>query len=134
MLICLISSSVIVYFQPMIIQKITDFGMVGKNLKVIVTFVIILLLLIIIGQCIEVLQSFCFIKMYNAFYFDLMSMSFHKIMNLKIAYFTDKNSAQIIDNIKTDVTKVTSIVDRSFGIAISSFFPRIEWNSRVIGY
>ena len=34
-LICLISSSVIVYFQPMIIQKITDFGMVGKNLKVI---------------------------------------------------------------------------------------------------
>ena len=121
-LICLISSSVIVYFQPMIIQKITDFGMVGKNLKVIVTFVIILLLLIIIGQCIEVLQSFCFIKMYNAFYFDLMSMSFHKIMNLKIAYFTDKNSAQIIDNIKTDVTKVTSIVDRSFGIAISSFF------------
>lgn len=119
---CLISSSIIVYFQPLIIQKITDFGMVEKNLNIIVRFVIILLLLIVTSQSIEVLQSFCFIKMYNTFYFDLMSKGFYKIVNLKIAYFTDKNSAQIIDNIKTDVSKVASIVDQSFGLAISSFF------------
>jgi len=62
---CLVISIVLNFLQPLFIQRITDEGMNDKNVKIIVCSALILLILVVINQLIEVLQTKIFIEIHN---------------------------------------------------------------------
>lgn len=121
-IVCLVLSTIIGFFQPLIIRNITDDGMTQKNLQVILWSVLILMGLVLADQILEVLQTKLFADIHNESEFSLSHHGFNKLLHLKIEYFNDKNSSEIINSIQMDVNNVSSITDRAMVINISYLF------------
>ena len=129
-LLCLIASSGIVFLQPLLISRLTDQGLLEMNLSATVKMTLLIFLLVVAGELISLLQSWMFVRIHNAFYFSLISRGFQKLMRLKISYFTEKSSAEIIDNMRVDTSNAALITDRFFGFAIEY---RFRISSSVVG-
>lgn len=121
-LLCLIASSGIVFLQPLLISRLTDQGLLEMNLSVTVKMTLLIFLLVVAGEFISLLQSWMFVHIHNAFYFSLISRGFQKLMRLKISYFTEKSSAEIIDNMRVDTSNAALITDQFLGFAIEYLF------------
>ncbi|MDF2843139.1 MAG: transporter ATP-binding protein [Herbinix sp.] len=120
--VCLVLSSVLGFFQPLILRRITDHGLLQKNLQVIIISVITLLGLILFNQFLEVVQTKIFTDIHNKFKFTMWNQAFNKLLHLKTDYYTDKNNSQIINCLQTDVDHVSSIMDRFMILNISFLF------------
>lgn len=123
---CIVLSTMLGFFHPLVIRNITDNGMSQKNLQVIIWSVLILLGLILVNQLLEVLQAKLFIDIHNESEFLLSHNVFNKLLHLKIEYFSDKNNSEIINSIQTDVENVSSITDRFMIVNISYIFKVIS--------
>jgi ABC-type bacteriocin/lantibiotic exporter with double-glycine peptidase domain len=123
---CLVISIVLNFLQPLFIQRITDEGMNDKNVKIIVYSALILLVLVVINQLIEVLQTKIFIDIHNKSEYLLLKQAFNKLLHIKNEYFEDKNNAEIVNSIQTDVGNVSLITDRFMVINISYLFKVIS--------
>lgn len=119
---CLIASSAIVFLQPLLISRLTDQGLLEMNFSVTVKLTLLIFLLIAAGQIISFLRSWMFVHIHNSFYFSLISRGFQKLMRLKISYFTEKSSAEIIDNMRVDASNAALITDQFFGFTIEYLF------------
>ncbi len=115
-------STAIGFLQPLVIQQITDDGMLGKNLSALVRAVAGLAVLIVLNQGIELLQSRLFIDVHNRSYYTIFRQVFHKLLHLKKTYFEDKNNAEILSYLQTDVSQVSSITDRYTVMSVSYIF------------
>ncbi len=120
--VCLILSSVLGFFQPLIMRRITDNGLIQKNLHVIIVSVITLLGLVLFNQVLEILQTKIFTDIHNKFKFTIWNQAFNKILHLKMEYYNDKNNSEIINCLQTDVDSVSSIMDRFMILNISFLF------------
>ncbi len=119
---CLIASSAIVFLQPLLISRLTDQGLLEMNFSVTVKLTLLIFLLIAAGQIISFLRSWMFVHIHNSFYFSLISRGFQKLIRLKISYFTEKSSAEIIDNMRVDASNAALITDQFFGFTIEYLF------------
>lgn len=117
-----IISTIIGFFQPLIVRKITDRGMIEQNLYIIIKYSFILLIFVLLGELISVASAHIFADIHNKLHLDLSTRSFNKLLRLKLSYYTDKNSAEILDNMKIDVSNVASITDQSFEVMVSCIF------------
>lgn len=118
----LIVSSVIGFLQPLVIRDITDKGMIQKNYSVILGSVAVLAVLILVNQGRELLQIKIFTEINNAVSFDIFSSAFQKLLHLKKSYFSDKNTAEILSFLQTDISQVASITDQYTVMCISYLF------------
>lgn len=118
----LIVSSVIGFLQPLVIRDITDKGMMQKNYSVILGSVAVLAVLILVNQGRELLQIKIFTEINNAVSFDIFSSAFQKLLHLKKSYFSDKNTAEILSFLQTDISQVASITDQYTVMCISYLF------------
>lgn len=121
-LLCLAASSAIVFLQPLLISELTDSGLLAMDFSVTVKLTSLILLLVVVGELVSLLQSYIFVHIHNSFYFSLISRGFKKLMCLKVSYFTDKSSAEIIDNMRVDVSNVALITDRISGLTVGYLF------------
>lgn len=117
-----IISTIIVFFQPLIVRRVTDKGMLEQNLYIIIKYSFILLIFVLLGELISVASAHIFAEIHNKLHLDLSTRSFNKLLHLKLSYYTDKNSAEILDNMKIDVSNVASITDQSFEVMVSCIF------------
>lgn len=117
-----IISTIIGFFQPLIVRRITDRGMIEQNLYIIIKYSFILLIFVLLGELISVASAHVFADIHNKLHLDLSTRSFNKLLRLKLSYYTDKNSAEILDNMKIDVSNVASITDQSFEVMVSCIF------------
>lgn len=118
----LVVSSVVGFLQPLVIRDITDRGMMQKNFVVILSSVAILVILIVINQGRELLQIKIFTEIHNDVSFDIFSSAFQKLLHLKKNYFSDKNTAEILNFLQTDISQVASITDQYTVTCISYLF------------
>lgn len=118
----LIVSSIIGFLQPLVIRDITDKGMMQKNYSVILGSVAVLAVLILVNQGRELLQIKIFTEINNAVSFDIFSSAFQKLLHLKKSYFSDKNTAEILNFLQTDISQVASITDQYTVMCISYLF------------
>lgn len=110
--ILLIVSTAIGILQPLVIQKITDEGMVQKDMFVVAEAAFTLVILVLVNQSIDLLQTRIFANIHNASYFDIFHQTFEKLLHLKKSYFDDKNCTEVLSNLQTDVSRVSSITER----------------------
>ncbi|ANU52883.1 ABC transporter ATP-binding protein [Acutalibacter muris] len=112
-------STIIGFLQPLVIQKITDEGMLGNNFSVLVGSVLILAILVILGQIVEMAQTRLFVTIHIKSYYTIFQQAFKKLLRLKKSYFEDKNNAEVLNSIQMDVSQVASVTDR---YTVMSFF------------
>lgn len=120
--ILLAAATIAGFLQPRIIQQITDEGMLGKNLPALFRAVALLAALVLVNQGVELAQSRLFINIHNQSYYTIFHQVFHKLLHLKKAYFEDKNNAEILSYLQTDVSQVSSITDRYTVMSVSYVF------------
>lgn len=118
----LIITTFIGFLQPMLIQIITDKGMLEKNVPELVKAVAILAVVIVLNQGIELAQNRLFIKIHNESFCMIFYEVFHKLLHLKKTYFEDKNNSEILSYLQTDVSQVSSVTDRYTVTTISYMF------------
>lgn len=76
-------STIIGFLQPLVIQKITDEGMLGNNFSVLVGSVLILAILVILGQIVEMAQTRLFVTIHIKSYYTIFQQAFKKLLRLK---------------------------------------------------
>ncbi len=119
---CLLLTTVFGFFQPLVIRRITDDGMLQRDMGVILSSVLLLFLLVGSGQLLELLQTRLFTDLHNALKASMWKQTFHKLLHLRTEYFNDKNNSEIISSLQTDVENVASVTDRYVVMNISFLF------------
>lgn len=114
------TATLIGFLQPLVIQRITDDGMLAQNLPVLCRTVGFLALLVILSQAVEMFQTRLFVDVHNRTYANLFQQVFQKLLRLKRSYFEDKNNAEILSCLQMDVSHVVSITDRYTVMSVSS--------------
>lgn len=109
---CLISMSAFSFIQPLIIRKITDAGMLEKNMYYIVLYSSILLFISMMYQMTDILQARLFTKIHNEITFSLYDLSYWKINKMKIEYYHEKEGAEILHTISNDIGHISSVTDQ----------------------
>lgn len=118
----LVLSTVIGFLQPLVIQRITDSGMMQRDMAVILSSALLLALLVLGNQAIDLLQTRIFADVHNASYYAIFHQVFEKLLRLKKSYFEDKNSAEILSFLQMDVSQVSSVTDRYTVLSVSYVF------------
>ena len=114
------------FLQPLVIQEITDKGMLAQDLPVLCWAVTVLALLVLLNQAVEMAQTRLFVNIYNKAYYNIFHQAFQKLMQLKKTYFEDKNNAEILSCLQMDVSQVASITDRYTVMSVTSVFRLIS--------
>lgn len=118
----LLGSTVIGFLQPMVIRSITDEGMLGKNIQILVRSVVVLAALVLLNQGIDLIQTRLFADVHNSSYYTVFHQAFEKLLHLKKRYFEDKNNAEILSFLQMDVSQVASVTDRYTVMVVSYVF------------
>lgn len=118
--ICLICTSFMTFLQPLVIRKITDQGMVAKDMTCILIFSGVLVVIAVTSQIMEVIQTRMFSNIHNGLTFSLYKKAYWKMDKLKIGYFDEKGSTEIANTIGSDISNVASVADEITTSSISS--------------
>lgn len=110
------------FFQPLVIQSITDDGMLQQNMGVIARSALVLAALVLVNQAIDLWQTHIFADVHNRSYYTIFHQVFEKLLHLEKSYFEDKNNTEILSFLQMDVSQVSSITDRYMVISASYVF------------
>lgn len=118
----LMVSTIIRFSQPLVIQLITDRGMLAQSLPVTYRAVGALALLVVFNQVVEMAQTRLFVNVHNKSYYSIFQQVFQKLLHLNKSYFEDKNNTEILSFLQMDVSLVASITDRYTVMSVSNVF------------
>ncbi|WP_346909469.1 ABC transporter ATP-binding protein [Faecalicatena orotica] len=118
--ICLVCTSFMTFLQPLVIRRITDQGMVEKDMECILIYSGVLVGISVIVQVTEVIQTRLFSNIHNGLTFSLYRKAYWKMDNLSIGYYDEKGSAEIANMIGSDISNVASVADQITTFSISS--------------
>ena len=107
-MLCMVES----FFHPLVVQKLTDSGLVQKNYRAICTYACILITLIIAVQALEALQDWLLLRVRNDVLHKLHVQAFQKILRLKMDQFTKQNSTEIINQLNMDIESAGMLLDK----------------------
>jgi len=118
----LLVSTAVGFLQPLVIQSITDDGMLQQDMGVIARSVLVLAALVLINQAIDLWQTHIFADIHNQSYYTIFHQVFEKLLHLEKSYFEDKNNTEILSFLQMDVSQVSSITDRYTVMSASYIF------------
>lgn len=107
-MLCMVES----FFHPLVVQKLTDNGLVQKNYRAICTYACILIALIIAVQALEALQDWLLLRVRNDVLHKLHVQAFQKILRLKMDQFAKQNSTEIINQLNMDIESAGMLLDK----------------------
>ncbi len=107
-MLCMVES----FFHPLVVQKLTDNGLVQKNYRAICTYACILIALIIAVQALEALQDWLLLRVRNDVLHKLHVQAFQKILCLKMDQFAKQNSTEIINQLNMDIESAGMLLDK----------------------
>lgn len=107
-MLCMVES----FFYPLVVQNLTDSGLVQKNYRAICTYACILIALIIAVQALEALQDWLLLRVRNDVLHKLHVQAFQKILCLKMDQFTKQNSTEIINQLTMDIESAGMLLDK----------------------
>ncbi|NFG63090.1 ABC transporter ATP-binding protein [Clostridium sp. CMCC3677] len=119
---CIIISSGLSILTPLINQLLIDEGLLSKNLKLIITYSIYNLILITIIQGLGIIETKYRTYIENLLSYNLEKEAFKHILKMKMSFFWSKNYAEIISNLRTDISNISQIADQSTFYIITSVF------------
>lgn len=80
------------------------------------------LILYLVGSIIDIIKEKKRIDISSKIQYSLSEESFSHLMRMKISYFSNKNYAEILNNINLDINNMTSIADESVFFFVTQAF------------
>ncbi len=106
-------------------RNIMDEGIIRKDVKIIITSSVVLVIIIVIEELFGIIQTNLFIGLQNKIILKLYTKVSQTLFYAKIDYFLHNNSAEITNKISTDIYNVSSLADSSimnmFGYVLQVF-------------
>lgn len=121
-IISIIVSSGLSMLTPLVNQKLMDEGLIGKDLRVIITYSIYNLILITIIQGVEVIETKYRSYIENLLSYNLEMKAFKHTLKLKMDFFSNTNYAEIMNNLKIDINNIAQIANQNTFYIITSIF------------
>ena len=118
----LLISSVLSLFLPLLSKQIMDLGFMEGNYELLIKLVLLSMIIYITNLSIDVIKEKKRVEISAKIQYFLSEQSFAHLMKLDISYFNKKNYAEIMNNINTDVNKMSSVTDSSIFFVVTQIF------------
>ena len=118
----LIATTVFGFLQPLLIQCITDRGIIQLDMQSLFISLLILGGVVLGNQLVDICQTFLFLHIHNNIYTSMFGDAFHKLLHLNKRYFEDKSSAEVLNVLQFDVSQVSSLGDRTVIASVGYIF------------
>lgn len=112
------------FSRPLIIKNIMDEGLMKQQYQVILRFSVLLVVLVLIEEGIQILQTKLFTDLQNDIVMNLYTRVFKRLLYARMSYFSRNNTAEIINSVSTDINSIGMLVDSNL-MGIMSYIFRI---------
>ncbi|MDR2656019.1 MAG: ABC transporter ATP-binding protein/permease [Oscillospiraceae bacterium] len=119
---CVTVVSVLNIFFPLVNKAIIDKGVIAKDFAVLVFYLSILAILFIATKLFDFIEFAQLTKINKQMETDLTKKSTEHLLKLKLDYFKTHNEAQIMNNIRFDISKLCYLTDRYMLVSIVQIF------------
>lgn len=117
----MISSTLSMIF-PLLNRHIMDNGLLVSDYNVVVKYTFLSFWIIIINQGLGLLETKYRVHLSNIIPYELSKRAFKHALKMKIQFFTDTNSNELMSNISMDVRNISRVADRgAFYLIIQVF-------------
>ena len=120
--VCIIIEGCMTYAQPLLLTKITDQGILGKNLTALLSAVLFFVAAKVSVAGMGVLRSYEFVKIHNQMFGRLNEKAFAKLYRIPISMYKEKNGMQILQALQTDIQSLSSIFDEIAALSVGAVF------------
>ena len=122
---CLLISTGLNMCIPLLSRRIMDNGFIGGDKELLIELVLCSLFIYIIIDVIDIIKEKKRVDIAANIQYSLSEQSFKHLMKIKADYFSNKNYAEILNNINVDIGNMTSIADDSVFFVITQAFSMV---------
>ena len=119
-MICILISSILKLLPSIITGKIVDDGLIGRNLRALVFYILISLLANFMGNLIGVAESYLNNWIAQHITFDMRNQMFRHLQRMSQRFFTNNNQGDIITRMTSDIDGVEMVIANTFTSIISN--------------
>ncbi len=121
-MICLFFSTGLNLCVPLLSSSIMDDGFIGGNKTLLIQLVLCSFAVYMICAAINLLKEKMRIDISAKIQYFLSERSFLHLMKMNVSFFSNRNYAEIFDNINVDIGNITSIADESVFFVFTQAF------------
>lgn len=119
---CLVISTVINLYIPILSRDIMDKGFIKGDQPYLIRLAVIIFLLYTANGLLNMLKEKKRISIIGKLQFNLVTQSYEHLMRLRIGYFSNKNNAEILNNLNMDIINIKGIADQELFFVITQIF------------
>lgn len=119
---CLLVSTGLNLWVPLISRRIMDDGFIGGNKKLLIELVLVSMVIYTINSLIDLIKEKKRVDISAKIQYFLSEQSFSHLMKLRVNYFNNTNYAETLNNINMDINQMTSVADSSVFFVITQAF------------
>lgn len=121
-MVCLLVSTGLNLCIPLISRQIMDAGFIGGNKDLLIALVLGSMTICMVNYAIEIVKEKKRVDISARIQYSLSEQSFSHLMKLKISYFDNTNYAEILNNVNTDISRMSSVADSSVFFVVTQAF------------
>ena len=121
-IVCLLISTGLNMCIPLLSKGIMDDGFIGGDKELLIKQVVCSLIIYMIIAMIDVVKEKKRVDIAANIQYCLSEQSFKHLMRIKTDYFSNKNYAEILNNINMDIGNMTSIADNGVFFVVTQAF------------
>lgn len=122
---CLFISTGLNMCIPLLSRRIMDDGFIGGDKERLIGMVICSFFIYIIIEVIDIIKEKKRVGIAANIQYSLSEQSFKHLMKIKADYFSNKNYAEILNNINMDISNMTSIADAGVFFVVTQAFSMV---------
>lgn len=107
---------------PLLSKAIMDEGFIGGNKSLLVKMILCSLVIFLISSVINIIKERKRINISSSIQYSLAEQSFSHLVRMKMSYFSNKNYAEVLNNINTDIGNIISIADERVFFVVTQVF------------
>ena len=119
-MICILAASVFTLLPSILTGKIIDEGLIGKDLRALVTYIMLSLLVTLAANLIGVGQSWLNTWIAQHITFDIRNGLFRHLQRMSQRFFTSNSQGDIITRMTSDVDGVQRVISDTFANILSN--------------
>lgn len=119
-LVCIALSSVFGLLPSILTGKIIDEGLIGRDLRLLITYIVASLAVTLLSNLIGVGESYINTWIAQHITFDMRNQMFRHLQKMSQRFFTSNNQGDIITRMTSDISGVESVITNTFKSILSN--------------
>ena len=119
-LVCIALSSIFGLLPSILTGKIIDEGLIGQNLRLLITYIVASLSVTLLSNLIGVGESYINTWIAQHITFDMRNQMFRHLQKMSQRFFTSNNQGDIITRMTSDISGVESVITNTFRSILSN--------------